>query len=524
MASGGISVEIEREARPVMNVLRVAILILLGWSGWAAFAGEPGTEADAGTVSAVETLESISGTQPGLQWIDEQGQAKDLPFRYSGEWLLRLVQEPGFKTQIKRPVFVLSLTPAAGEKFETVQLEIQDSAAHVEFNSESASLTLEKAQTSVQIRMAKKEGGPEELSTYSGSLIIRWGAEEPSRMTLDRCAELGWRWRTPAQKGKVPDSFVPLFVAVADCSFDEAGNFRATVLWPRGISLQAISALRGEGTTPPSDSPVTESKTPPPQATAVLLASDAAAQVRFRERLTLELKERVSGNESRSFLGLAEFVRDDSGPRFFGSAGGGFSVLSYSELPLDVEKTFFAVTVKGGLNYWIMPRHLDAAVSGYFSATPLTLAQSSSSVSQPSAQFFGLNARAGYQLTHDQHRLGPWNVKFSMGYYGWGMLAPPLSYGVNIASGPQVFISAGNVPGRSPWSVYIKLAPISDDPLSASLRSRELAVGGNIPAPYLSQWGPWTLALDLAQTEIHFSAAKNVIGLSVLSLSVGRSF
>jgi hypothetical protein len=465
--------------------------------------------------------ESRSVIQAELQWIDEQGISGKLPFRYAAKWTLLVEQEQGLASTVRRPFYKLELTPPDEYQLDSIEPQEVDPRFRLIRAGDRATLLLVRKLSKFKVSLSRTRNGKRE--TIQGSMLVRFSPAEPALWTLGTCAEMGWSWMplAPSEEGR--QNYAPLYLAVSDCEVDKKGQMQATLLWPSDATLLFANSVRRNHSALLAD---LEKKKGVQQGTqsAILASVDGAARVRFGQKMEFELQERTGANETLSRVMQVLFDPARKVPRFTGMAGAGFSFLAYSEEPFGIEKSFLAVTAKGGVNYWVVPSHVDLAFSGYFSATPFTLSSSAAGEVQPSAHFYGLNIRSGYQLTPDQHHLGPWQLKVSIGYYFWGMVLPPGTYGVTMAAGPQFFVSLGSIPGRKTWGVYFKIAPISDDPLAASLRSRELAVGASMGVPWFGKKAPWFIALDLAQTEMRFSQATNVIGLTAVAASLGRIF
>ena len=501
---------------------------------------------DSGTLEESLAIEKINVIQPELQWINAEGASAALPFRYEGDWTLQTGADAKEDAAlgVRRPWYELKLKAPEGYRFGTVEPAEVDPHLRISNGGEEVGLSIGRKLTRLKV-LLKSERAGKKSKERSGSLLVRFVPERPAFWTQGSCSAMGWSWNTlDEDSGSGSPSTAPLYLAAGDCDLNKEGRMTARVLWSPGITLiSADDGVKRRAASPDKQSdaggprknspasaenaesaPVSGKGQKPLLSSALLETGEDSARVGFLRRLQLELQERTGANEVSPHRVEARYDPDRRVARFTGAAGAGLSFLAYSEEPLQVQKSFLAATVKGGLNYWLVPSHVDLAFSGYFSAVPFSLASASGSEKQPDAHFYGLNLRSGYQLTPDQHRLGPWQLKFSLGYYFWGMITPPESYGVNMTTGPQVFVSLGSIPGRRPWGAYIKIAPISDDPLAASLRSRELAVGGSIGVPWFGRQQPWVFAVDLAQTEMRFAQAINEIGLTVVSISVGRSF
>ncbi len=184
------------------------------------------------------------------------------------------------------------------------------------------------------------------------------------------------------------------------------------------------------------------------------------------------------------------------------------TVISYQDTRIP---TVFEDAVTGKLSFTnvIVPPHIDAGVSAYFTLLPLH-----SSATQ-TFRFLGLNARAGYILPGIDE---PWRVSLLGGIYYTTMLVPEENFGFTSLIGPQLFpvIRRKFKNGESAVG-YFKYSPLGPHLSGLSFSNREIAAGGAYNWPMNTS--SFSLTLDIADLAVVIDGVK--IRSTSLSLGFG---
>ena len=148
-------------------------------------------------------------------------------------------------------------------------------------------------------------------------------------------------------------------------------------------------------------------------------------------------------------------------------------------------------------------RLFGIGANGFMTLLPFTLSPSGLAP----ARFWGVNGRVSVALPHpDFVRLGA-----ALGYYIMGMITSD-AYGVSMANGPQLFLTANSPPGtQREWFGYVKYAALGGSSL-------ELATGGGYQLAAVGG-KPLFAVLDLSVAE--FTGAGGLTSFYWTSVSLG---
>ncbi|MCC7440585.1 MAG: hypothetical protein IT285_03065 [Bdellovibrionales bacterium] len=199
------------------------------------------------------------------------------------------------------------------------------------------------------------------------------------------------------------------------------------------------------------------------------------------------------------------------------SAGLGWTYLAYREDPGNIRLSEVALTPKFVAAYPLLPGKIDLGANIFFNVVSLT--HSPSTIN--SVRFLGVNGRFGFTLPA---RWAGATWKLLTGWYLWTMRTEGRAYGVDLLSGPQLFLSAAKFPkeGRG-WFGYLKYAPIGDIREGISLSHRELAIGGGVQLlSKPNRWG-WAITLDLTDARYESELQGNSLVLNTATLGVQAS-
>lgn len=204
--------------------------------------------------------------------------------------------------------------------------------------------------------------------------------------------------------------------------------------------------------------------------------------------------------------------------RYSFNAGAGLTYLNYKEEPGGISASGFALSVKGGVHYHLIPKKLEIDASAFFNLLPMFYSVSGRT---GSPRFWGVNMRAGYVLPRLENGL---QFKVLAGPYAWGMMVPGSTYGVSSLFGGQLF-GALEIP-RQQWkkaTVYLKFAPIGQNVSNLfSFNNYEVAVGGGYDLGNLLFDLPVHLMTDVSYFKVgKLVNSLNTISLTTVSLSLG---
>jgi hypothetical protein len=197
------------------------------------------------------------------------------------------------------------------------------------------------------------------------------------------------------------------------------------------------------------------------------------------------------------------------------SASLGVSSIRYQEIPGSNSLTEIGLTGKFSARYPVYKRSLYANGSAYVTLLPLT----HSPASQPASRFYGINARMGYRLPVD---MGANEWSFLAGWYVWGMLVSPTTYGTKMVVGPQFFINYSYLQaGHRAWDAYVKWAPISKS-ISFNLSSnRELAFGVAYELSRPEAYRQWKLIFDYQHVKAEAQGLNEITVLTTQIMTLG---
>lgn len=192
------------------------------------------------------------------------------------------------------------------------------------------------------------------------------------------------------------------------------------------------------------------------------------------------------------------------------STGASGTYLAYREEPGAVRTTQMALTGKLAATYALIPGKFD--LGGNVFGTLIPVMTSRSSEAHSAARYVGLNARIGYRLPFGG-RSEWWLLG---GWYFWGMHVSSATYGLSMLSGPQVFLTTRQFLARTPFSFYLKLAPIAAGS-DWSFSQREFAFGCAVAIGR-------STALSLDFSDARFKATDYDNNGRLNTLSLGLSF
>jgi hypothetical protein len=196
--------------------------------------------------------------------------------------------------------------------------------------------------------------------------------------------------------------------------------------------------------------------------------------------------------------------------------GLGLSYLDYNEKPDDEKIQIAALTGKVAGSAQLIPNRLDVGASAYVNLYPMRLSASPADLDPK--RFFGVNLRMGYTLPFDP-RWVQWSL--SLGTYLWGMFGSDPRYGVNLLSGPQVYLVARKSLSRGRgWFAYGKFTPIGSSLSALNASDREVAAGGG----WTWKLGRRTAGVTLDISNLQFSLAGTENSISLSSYSLGMQF
>ncbi|MCM2322188.1 MAG: hypothetical protein NDJ90_02895 [Oligoflexia bacterium] len=458
----------------------------------------------AATAARAESLIPSNPPAASFRWVGSNGEVLKAtwPFKSDWQWLklnpTDAFERPVFRTAVRVPEGVLI------EKFEVsggLITFIQGDEGQPGVKQQIMAVDTLSPQTVVRLKIKEKS------FRRDITLMIDLAEAAPQIWMHESCQKENVRLRLK-EKTELGHLFMGGYCKV------EQNQLRLTLFWSGGIdhkggSLPGKLKMTGEPLRQTFEIPTPgkDAGSPPFQ------LGDA----------------RFSGTQgftaAKSATYQVEWVPRRPMPRFMHSASLGFSYLSYQEDPIGVKVNESGLTGKYLFSYWLLPEKIDVSANGYITLLPfMAKTQGPEGMSVAPSRFFGINGRTGYQIAKDSHGLGNFNLKFSLGWYVWGMLVPGSNYGTNFVMGPQLLASVGGATlgsGRS-WSGYVKLSPISDTNFTVSLSSREIAAGGSYEVSRVGIPHPIFMTLDMAHAGIKFATAANEI--SLLSLSLGVSY
>ncbi len=203
-------------------------------------------------------------------------------------------------------------------------------------------------------------------------------------------------------------------------------------------------------------------------------------------------------------------------PRLSFSANLGPTYLRYKETPDPIQVNEFALTLKLGASYQVVPKRIEASLGAYFSLLPLWY--SSVPTAQPSARFLGTNARLNYLFAGTP---GKTEWSFGTGWYMWSMFVSGNAYGINLLTGPQLFLQTKRfAAGERAKFAYLKFAPITAGTSIPKLADREIAVGGGIQMNSPKASRALLLTFDVADIRLSPTQIGLIEGYSINMLSV----
>lgn len=145
------------------------------------------------------------------------------------------------------------------------------------------------------------------------------------------------------------------------------------------------------------------------------------------------------------------------------------SLLRYLEPTHPIQLSEIGLLGKVSASYRVSSRW-DISANGFVTLLPILL---SSTNDQDAARFWGLNGRIGYLLPSPS----AFSMGIAIGYYLMGLQTSG-NYGIPLALGPQVFLTASALPGSARiWFLYLKYALLTDSP-NPNFSNHEIAVGG----------------------------------------------
>ncbi|MCM2277298.1 MAG: hypothetical protein NDJ89_04425 [Oligoflexia bacterium] len=446
-----------------------------------------------------------------FRWVGPGGEVLKATWPFSSEWRwLKFLpldphDRPVFRTAVRIPDSVkIEKFEVSGGQITFVQ-SAEEKEATRKLGRQIMAVDTISPQTVVRLNLKDTEGNLASQMT----LIIDLNETEPQIWTHESCLTENVRLRVK-EKSALPHLFVG-----AHCKV-EGEKLKLSLVWSAGVELRTAT-LAGKGAGLGKADPQRQLfEIAKPQPSAGAPPYDLGE---FRLTGTQGFTKKQAAAYS------VEWVPRREKPRFTHSASLGLSYLMYTEAPQSIRVNSGGLTGKYLFNYWLMPETTDISANGYITLLPLfSSASGPAGLDVQPSRYFGLNGRIGYQLGKESHGLGNFNMKFSLGWYLWGMLVPGANYGTSMVMGPQLLASVSGATlasGRS-WSAYVKLAPISDSSFTVSLSSREIAAGGSYEITRVGIPHPIFLTLDLAHAAIQFTGVSNRITL--LSSSLGVSY
>jgi hypothetical protein len=246
---------------------------------------------------------------------------------------------------------------------------------------------------------------------------------------------------------------------------------------------------------------------PNPNLTTFIIAKPPVG-VPFGTRLRISTAAHGIGTYSLVWVA----PKDDLFVKPFGfTLGAGLSYAKYQEPRVRIELPEAGINLKGGLRRSLIQNRLDVDVSAY-----TLLAQSLSTTTASAAHFFGANIRLGYKLPISLAKLQWYTF---LGFYYWKMLVNSQNFGVDLLTGPQIFLSArSDVASARPFFTYLKYALMVDSDQSLHPNNRELAVGAGIQ---IIRWRRQSLYWTADLAHMSMTSVDGINGFSLLSLSTG---
>lgn len=193
----------------------------------------------------------------------------------------------------------------------------------------------------------------------------------------------------------------------------------------------------------------------------------------------------------------------------------GFMVMNYTDSRIpNVSET--ALTVSGSYKRVIIPGRVDAEISGYAMALPLSYN------STFPIRLFGASAVVGYFFPS----ASTWHFGILGGVYGLTTYEQSNQWGFSGMLGPQLYPTIRKtLKHNDSLSGYVKYSPTSDGPGGFTFTSNELAAG----IKYTHPWGPaipvkrnYIISLDFIQDTVVLSGVN--ISSQSFTLSGGILF
>ncbi|MCC7442263.1 MAG: hypothetical protein IT285_11555 [Bdellovibrionales bacterium] len=226
----------------------------------------------------------------------------------------------------------------------------------------------------------------------------------------------------------------------------------------------------------------------------------------------------ASGSKDSATVQRVVFNGVEASRRWRINVGLGATLMSYTEQPFEYEVTDIAMTAKVVVNYVLVPEKFEFSTNLF--GTVLTLTHDSTPSNLKAPRFLGINMRMGYQFP-GQLLGGKWQAL--LGWYIWTMHVPSKQYGINLLSGPQVFLLYRTSHRRSRnFFVYAKYAPIVDNLDNFSTSNSETAIGGGYQITRPGSRSPMFANLDFSTAS--FKAFQKVNDMTLNTVSLGVSW
>ena len=194
------------------------------------------------------------------------------------------------------------------------------------------------------------------------------------------------------------------------------------------------------------------------------------------------------------------------------SAGMGGTLLSFRQQNV-VPFNQFAWTVKGGINYRLVPDHFDLSCSGFMNLLPID----SQSPAGFKIQYIGLNGRIGWTVLGSP---SPFRITINAGlYYNTSISAVGFTNMIGTQLYPEFIYVFKN--GHS-LLLYGKISPALGRPLSVS-DNREVATGIHYSFP-ISPSNRMSVGMDISQLNLSVANPSDWASTNTYSISSGISF
>lgn len=197
--------------------------------------------------------------------------------------------------------------------------------------------------------------------------------------------------------------------------------------------------------------------------------------------------------------------------RFRYSAGLGITSLKYEQTNVESFNEF-ALTVKGGVSYRLIPDRLDASLSGFMNAFVLK------STSAYSIRYLGVNARVGYHLVRAP---SPLRLVMNAGLY-YNTSFANVTLGFSNMYGPQLYPELSYIfsNGRA-ILLYAKYSPALFQGSIDFSSNREVATGLYYLFPLSAKY---RMAIGFDVSNLQLSTGTDAAATTTYSLSTGISF